>query len=64
MGVTRLCHMKCCSDLMQQSLYLISVYKHATESCLLELVAILEPITGLIKDKVCKGPRGKLIPSC
>ncbi len=51
---------------MQQSMqqYLISVYKHAMEPCLLELIAVLEPITGLIEDKVCKGPRGKLIPPC
>ena len=58
------CDMKCCSDLMQQLQYLISVYKQAMESCLLELIAVLEPVTGLIEDKVYKGPRGKRIPPC
>ena len=37
--------------------YLVSVNLHAIEACLLQLIAILEPVTWLVEDKVSKGPR-------
>lgn len=38
--------------------HLVSVDLHAVEACLLQLIAILEPVTWLIEDKVSKRPGG------
>ena len=44
-------------------MYLVSVNLHAIEACLLQLIAVLEPVAWLVEDEVSKRPGGQLFPA-